>query len=239
MTGRGLVDALQQRPSSCHVIEDCESIFDDRRAWGVLRSALWSQSQKPPLKREVTWAAFKTDIRFVFTGGIILVANRPLEDQPELAALGTRIPVLRLVATSDEVAARMRSVARKGFRFGRDAVTPKQCLEVAEYVIGRMRSLARPLDMRVYVNGVRDYLQHKAGHSDTDWRDLIETGLRRTTVLRESRSDVIAREASIALELSRMDVSPDERMGLWKERTGKNERAYYRRLKGLEVTAAR
>src|SRR5262245_26537955 len=39
MTGRGLVDTLARLPSSVHVVEDCESIFDDRRAWGVLRSA--------------------------------------------------------------------------------------------------------------------------------------------------------------------------------------------------------
>src|SRR5260370_40352198 len=30
MTGRGLVDTLQRLPSSVHVIEDCESIFDDK-----------------------------------------------------------------------------------------------------------------------------------------------------------------------------------------------------------------
>jgi hypothetical protein len=139
-----------------------------------------------------------------------------------------------LVATFAEVAALMRSVALQGFTFGQDFVTPKECMEVAEYVIDRMRSLDRPLDMRVYVNGVKDYLQCKTGHSDTDWKDLIETRLRRTTVLRERRADVMSREASIALELSRMDVSPDERMRLWKEKTGKSERAYWRRLKDLE-----
>ncbi len=33
MTGRGLVDTLQKLPTTIHVIEDCESIFDDKRAW--------------------------------------------------------------------------------------------------------------------------------------------------------------------------------------------------------------
>jgi hypothetical protein len=234
MTGRGLVDTLNRLPSSVHVIEDCESIFDDRRAWGVLRSALWRQSKKRPMEREISWTAFAVNIRFTFTGGIILIANKQLEALPELAALATRITVLQLVATFGEVAALMRSVALQGFTFGQDFVTPKECMEVAEYVIDRMRSLDRPLDMRVYVNGVKDYLQCKTGHSDTDWKDLIETRLRRTTILRERRTDVMSREASIALELSRLDVSPAERMRLWKERTGKSERAYWRRLKTLE-----
>jgi hypothetical protein len=48
MTGRGLVETLRRFSASIHVIEDCESIFDDKRAWGVLRSALWSQSKNGP-----------------------------------------------------------------------------------------------------------------------------------------------------------------------------------------------
>ena len=234
ITGRGLVDKLQSLPSTNHVIEDCESIFDDKRAWGVLRSALWSQSRKRPMEREISWTAYRTDIRFMFTGGIILIANKRLEDLPELAALATRITVLHLIATFPEVAALMRSVALEGFAFGLDYVTPRECLEVAEYVIDRMRSLERPLDMRVYVNGVKDYLQRKTGDSDTEWKDLIETRLHRTTVLRERRADRKSREASIALELSRMDISPAERLKLWKERTRKSERAYWRRLEELE-----
>jgi hypothetical protein len=234
MTGRGLVDTLAMLPTSVHVLEDCESIFDDKRAWGVLRSALWSQSKKRPMEREISWISFNTPIRFVFTGAIVLIANKRLEALPELAALATRITVLQLVATFAEVAALMRSVALQGFVFGQDFVTPKECWEVAEFVIERMRSLDRPLDMRLYVNGVKDYLQCKTGHSDTHWKDLIETRLRRTTVLRERRAEVMSREASTALELSQMDISPSERMRLWKEKTGKSERAYWRRLKELE-----
>jgi hypothetical protein len=234
MTGRGLVDTLQRLPSSVHVIEDCESIFDDKKAWGVLRSALWSQSKKRPMEREISWTAFKTNIRFLFTGGIILIANTNLETNPELVALSLRIAVLQLVATFAEIAALMRSVALQGFAFGQDFVAPAECVEVCEHVIDRMRSLDRPLDMRVYVNGVKDYLQCKTGHSDTDWKDLIESRLRRTTVLRERRADVMSREASIALELSKMDVTPAERLRLWKEKTNKSGRAYWRRLKDLE-----
>jgi hypothetical protein len=233
MTGRGLVDTLEKLPTSIHVIEDCESIFDDKKAWGVLRSALWSQSRKRPPEREVSWTAHKTDIRFYFTGGIILIANGSLDELPELRALKTRIVALHLVPTFEEMAALMRSVAIKGFSYGEDYVSPRECLEVAEYIIDRMRSLARSLDMRLYVNGVKDYLQHKTGHSHTDWQDLIETRLKETTVLRERRADKKAKEAVIAKEISEMEIPPVERLNLWKERTGKSERAYWRRLRDL------
>jgi hypothetical protein len=236
MTGRGLVDALQALPATVHVLEDCESLFSDCRAWGVLRSALWSQSKKRPMQREITWTAFNTNIRFLFTGGVILIANRDIDTIPELAALATRIAVLQLVATFNEVAALMRSVALQGFQFGQDYATARECLDVSEYIIDRMRSLDRPLDMRMFVNGVKVYLQCKSKLSETDWKDLIETRLRRTTVLRERRADVMNKEAAIALEISLMDLSPRDRQKLWKERTGKSERAYWRRLKSLEQT---
>jgi hypothetical protein len=234
MTGRGLVDTLEKFPSSIHVIEDCESIFDDRKAWGVLRSALWSQSRKRPPEREISWTAFQVDIRFVFTGGIILIANRSLDDLPELRALKSRITTLQLVATFNEIAALMRSLALEGFTYGQDYLTPRECLTVAEYLIDRMRSLARNLDMRIYMNGIKDFLQHKTGHSYTDWQDLIETRLRETTVLRERRADTMSREATIALEISKMEIPHKEKLKLWKEQTQKSERAYWRRLKSLE-----
>jgi hypothetical protein len=248
MTGRGLVDELQRLPTSIHVLEDCESMLDDRRAWGVLRSALWSQSRKRPPEREISWTAFKTPIRFIFTGGVILIANRSLDNIPELRALGTRMAVLQFVATFAEVAALMRKVALQGYDFGLDYVSPRECWEVAEFVIGRLRGLGRPLDMRVYVNGVRDYLQDKCGHSKVGWQDLIETRLRQATVFRERRADVVARERQIALEISQTNVPPAERLRLWRERTrsprhpeGKSERAYWRRLAevtGVPVPAA-
>jgi hypothetical protein len=125
----------------------------------------------------------------------------------------------------------MRSVALEGFEYGADYLSPEECLTVAEYIIERMRSLARSLDMRVYVNGVKDFIQYKTGNSKTDWQDLIETSLRESTVLRESRADAMNRECTVALEISGMKLSQAEKLALWKEKTGKSERAYWRRLK--------
>jgi hypothetical protein len=233
MTGRGLVDVLRGFPTSIHVIEDCESMMADKLSWGVLRSALWSQSKAKPMVREITWTAFKVNIRFRFTGGIILIGNKDLSQQPELEAVKTRIATLELVATFNEIAALMRSVALRGFEYGEDYVTPAECLTVAEYVIERMRSLDRPLDMRVYVNGVKDYLQHKVGHASHHWRDLVETRLHETTILRERRAERIAKEKAIALEISQMELTQAGKLAEWTRRTGKSARAYWRRLREL------
>jgi hypothetical protein len=160
-----------------------------------------------------------------------------LDDVPELRALKTRIVPLQLIATFGEVAALMRSVALQGFVFGVDFVTPTECLTVAEYVIGRMHAMSRPLDMRLFVSGVKDYLQDKQGHAKTEWQQLIETRLMETTTLREGRAARLAREQAVALEVSELDATPAERMRIWKERTGASERAYWRRLRSLASPA--
>ena len=119
MTGRGLYDQLEKLPSSVHVLEDMEALLCDKAAQGVLRSALWAQSQEEasgPLERLVTWTTYKKDLAFIFTGGVIVIGNRPIDDAPELRAVKTRIACLHLEVTAHELRALMRHVAGKGYR---------------------------------------------------------------------------------------------------------------------------
>jgi hypothetical protein len=241
MTARGLVDALDKMPSSIHLIEDCEAMMGDKSAWGVLRSALWSQSRKRPPEREITWTAHRTDIHVRFTGKIILIANRKIEDMPELRALKTRIAPLHFSATFAEISAKMREVALDGFVYGPDYLPPIQCWEVATYVIKRMRSVGRPLDMRMYMNGLQDYLQWKTGNSETDWHGLVDARLRESaSVVSERRKDRLARERAIAIEIKNTpNLTTEEREAQWKQRTatlehpeGRAIASYYRRLAG-------
>src|SRR5262249_18414061 len=115
MTGKGLFQALEKAPDAVHVLEDMERLTQDRDAQGVLRGALWSQPGRP---REVTWTTAAGAARFVFRGGLILLANRPLADLPELRALATRIAVYRLEVTDAELAAQLRRIAGGGFARG-------------------------------------------------------------------------------------------------------------------------
>ena len=94
MTGRGLYNALEKFPDSIHLLEDMEQLFRESGARGVLRSALWSQGHSEhdgPSERLVTWTTFAMEHQFVFTGGLIMTANRPFSDVPELDAVKTRI----------------------------------------------------------------------------------------------------------------------------------------------------
>jgi hypothetical protein len=166
LTGRGLFDLLKEYPDQVHLLEDCEPLFADKNACGVLRSALWGQTNaQHRQERVVTWRTFLGPLSFVFQGGIIFIGNCPLGGVPELRALQTRIPALQLTATNQELAALMRLVSEEGFRVllkKRDlkSMSPAQCREVCEYLIGTIHSLSRNLDMRLLVNSFRDYLQY-------------------------------------------------------------------------------
>ena len=184
LTGRGLFDLLMEFPYHVHVLEDCESIFADKNACGVLRSALWGQmNTQHGQDRFVSWRTHNEQLGFYFYGGIIFIGNRKLDGVPELRAVVSRIPSLQQTASNDELAALMLSVAEEGFRVllcKRDlkVMTPCECLEVAQFLISQIHSLSRNLDMRLLVNCFRDYLQYRDGETQTHWQDLITSELK-------------------------------------------------------------
>jgi hypothetical protein len=133
LTGKGLFELLRDAPDSVHVLEDVETLFSDKNSFGVLRSALWGQTNESGLQeRPVTWQTARLRDEFIFTGGIILLANCRLDDIPQLRAIKTRIACLRFSPSFEEIAALMRHIATKGHRLGRYQLPPEDCLEVAE-----------------------------------------------------------------------------------------------------------
>jgi hypothetical protein len=235
ITGRGLVDALQRAPSDVHVIEDAETLLDDKRAWGVLRAALWSQSKTKPPEREITWTAFKLTIRFIFTGGVIVISNANLaETKPEIRALKGRVRNLGLDISNHEIQAMMKKICQDGYTYGEDYLTPAECWEVGQFIIDKLEALHRNLDLRLLLHGFHDYLQWKTGHAVNHWHVLLE-GRMQERVLYRPRAEQKAEESRIALEIHKMKMPGDKRLQLWKERTGLKQAAYYRALQRLGV----
>jgi hypothetical protein len=229
MTGRGLFDCLSEFPDSLHVLEDMEAIFADRMAQGVLRSAMWGQAKDGQQQRVVTWNSFKTQLRCHFTGGIIVISNRPLDDLPELKAIATRINPTHLHVTNAEAAALMRQVAAKGHQAGNLALTPVACSEVAEFIIGESLSVDRRLDLRLLVNSFADRILWEQDRAEAHWKELVKSRLHeRVVAVKRSREAGMADEREIARRIK--DMPRAERTAKWKELTGKSEPALYRRL---------
>jgi hypothetical protein len=233
ITGRGLVDALARAPADVHLIEDAETLMDDKKAWGVLRSALWSQSKEKPPEREITWTAFRTTIRFVFTGGIIVISNSNLADsKPEIRALKARVGNLCLDINNNEIRAMMKSICREGYRYGEDCLTPDECWEVGQFIIDKLGALHRNLDLRLLLNGFRDYLQWKTGHAVNHWNVLLEGRMQERVVYR-GRAEQKAEESRTALKIHKLKMPGGKKVKLWQERTGLGQAAYYRALRRM------
>jgi hypothetical protein len=231
VTGKGLFALLRDFPDVVHVLEDVETLFGDPHAFGVLRSALWGQpGSGGRAERLVTWTTGKERGEVVFTGGVVLVANRPLVDLPELRALATRITVLHFRPTNEEVAAKMRAIARGGHTHGDLTLSPDGCLEVADEVIARSQRLHRNLDLRLYVNACQDRLQWEAGAAETHWLDLLDSRMKERTTTGtarpDSRADRQARELGILRELAGLPRA--DRLVAWQRATGKSQAAMYR-----------
>lgn len=178
LSGRGLFQALADSPNTTHILEDMERVVSDRDSQGVLRSALWSQrGEDGKLKRVVTWGTAKGIESIIFTGGIIMLSNRPLADMPELHAIRTRISHLHLQTTDQEIAALMRRIAREGFQHGEQSMAVAECQEVCEYLIAESQTKLAHLDLRLLTNSFLDYLLWKTGYSDSHWQILVATRL--------------------------------------------------------------
>jgi hypothetical protein len=83
LTGRGLFNLLGDYPDLIHVLDDVETLFSDKHAFGVLRSALWGQAGADGLpQRVISWGTHPKREEITFTGGIIMVANLPSTTSP-------------------------------------------------------------------------------------------------------------------------------------------------------------
>jgi hypothetical protein len=237
MTALGLVKALDAAPDSVHVLEDMERLVNDRDAQGVLRSALWSQGDRD---RVVTWTTSVGLQRVTFRGGIIMLANRPLGDLPELRALASRIAVHKLETTDAEMAAHMRQISQRDWNRYHLRLESNKCMEVCEHIIAECRSAQCPLDLRLYDNGCSDYLLWETGESHHHWKGLVASRVQqvlthfRHEVSHLSREDRKAQERALVCTILGESTDPQERERLWEQRTGKRKSAFYVRKRELE-----
>ena len=134
----------------------------------------------------------------------------------------------------------MLDIADRGWPIGSSnpEIEPEAAHMVAHYLIGEMLRLSCPFDLRLFVNkALPDYQQWKDGEAESDWRDLITASIEEHLVaVRHSEEPPVSREArkeeeqAIVQEIMRDHASRDERVRAWIKRTGKSERAFYRRL---------
>lgn len=236
ITGRGLFELLRDYPDVVHVCEDVETLFSDKNSLGVLRSALWGQAdENGKQERLVVWQIAGNRDEFIFTGGIILIANCCLSDIPQLRALKTRIASVQYRPSNEEIAALIRRIATDGHRHGTAVLPPKECQEVADELLSSTQRMNRNLDIRLYINACQDRLQWANGSSATHWKVLVASRLQESALASnggpESRESRKGTEIAIVQKIA--GLPPQKRLQAWVEETGKSQAALYRRLNEL------
>ena len=90
---------------------------------------------------------------------MIVISNANLaESIPEVRAIKSRVNVLRIDISAEEMKALMTRICLNGYEFGEDFVDTEACLEIRDFVIARLSELQRNLDLRFLINGFKDYL---------------------------------------------------------------------------------
>lgn len=228
LTGRGLFDAMTAAPSATHMIEDAESLFSDPNGQGVARSALWSQDTQKPQRRLITWGAYNTSSSFVFTGGLIVISNANLaESIPQIRAIKTRIKLLQLDISGEEVKALMKKIALDGYTYGPDELTPDECMEVRAFIINSLDELNRSLDLRLMINAFRDMLQWKAKDSTLHWHQLLTARIQERATYKP-RAVLKAEQSLLAQKIHALNIPRADKLSQWAQATGLSERAFYR-----------
>lgn len=236
MSAAGLFDMLHDLPDQVHVLEDMEQLYSDKKAVGYLRSATWGDQNMQ--NRIITRTIHKSRDSFTFSGGIIILSNLPLGEIASLKALATRLNPAEFSPTEGEKKALMLKIAERG-KFG---LHPDVCEEVCEYLIFHAKQTGKPLDLRLLDNALNDRVMYDRGECQTHWRDLvasrIDAQIIEPRIEPRTRHARLVDERDIAKQIyDKFPDSREDRFREWQDRTGKSERALYRRAGELGLDA--
>jgi hypothetical protein len=236
LTPMGLFELLADHPADVVVLDDLAAVLDSDVALQILLSAL-----EHPAAGDRNWARViryprqGREGRADFRGGIICISNRQLHDDELLGALKSRAHTLDYDPSDAQLGALMLDIADRGWpQTGRAEVGPEVARGVAHFVMTEMLWLACRFDLRLFVNkALPIYQQWKDDETESDWRDLVTASIQEHLVAVRNADDRPSEQA-VLQEILREYEDREARLGAWAERTGKSERAYYRRLAELQ-----
>jgi hypothetical protein len=231
MTPWGLWEFMAQHPEHVIVLDDITSLFKSEQAMQIFLAAL---DGKPGEVRNVPYKSKDKNQSFSFTGAVIAISNVPLRADPLARALGSRIVIVEHEPSDDEIAAFIRHLAMKGF----EDLTADECVEVAEFIIAETRENDLRLDLRHLTKAFQDFRQHKHGRSQTSWRDLVRTSLRKFAIepitLSSKKDEIEIQRQKVRHAISKF---PNDRHAQIAE-TGLKSSTFYNRLKEVQAETA-
>jgi hypothetical protein len=159
---------LYEHPESVVFLDDCDAMFRNLPALGILRSALW-EGDKGNRLVNYNSSQLKVPSSFRFDGRIIFAVNTLPTRNNAFAAVLSRVDQYELTASNEEVLDLMRQLAAQGF----EELTPDDCMEVVDF-IGEF-SATRELSLRLLEPSFRKVIYART--AGVDWRELVASQL--------------------------------------------------------------
>jgi hypothetical protein len=160
--------ALYEHPESVVFLDDCDAMFRNLPALGILRSALWEGEKG---KRLVNYnsSQLKVPSSFHFDGRVIFAVNTLPTRNNAFAAVLSRVDQFELEASNEEVLELMRQLAAQGY----EGLEPDECMEVVDFIAEF--SATRELSLRLLEPSFHKVIYSR--QADTDWRQLVASQL--------------------------------------------------------------
>jgi hypothetical protein len=244
VTPLGLFELLADHRDEVNVLDDLARILKSDTGLQVLLAAL-EHPTSPDNGRRIEYHRQGRSESFLFRGGVIFISNLELHDDHLLNAFRSRVHVMNYSPTDAELGALMLDIASRGWPAGSNVqkIKPEEGQRVAEHVISEILRLGCPFDLRLLVNkAFPDYVQWKDGEAETNWHDLVTASIEEHLAKaapkedeRLSREDQKEQERVIVKDILKTYTTRDDRVRAWTQRTGKSERAFYRRLAEIDT----
>jgi len=161
--------ALYEHPESVVFLDDCDAMFRNLPALGILRSALW-EGEKGNRLVNYNSSQLKVPSSFRFDGRIIFAVNCLPTRNNAFAAVLSRVDQYELDASNEEVLELMRQLAAQGFE---GQLTPDECQEVVDFIAEF--SASRELSLRLLEPSFHKVIY--AREANVDWRQLVASQL--------------------------------------------------------------
>ncbi|MGO9108909.1 MAG: hypothetical protein ACLP9L_06715 [Thermoguttaceae bacterium] len=161
--------ALYEHPESVVFLDDCDAMFRNLPALGIMRSALW-EGEKGHRLVNYNSSQLKVPSSFHFTGRIIFAVNTLPRQNHAFSAVLSRVDQFELSASNEEVLVMLRRLAARGFE---GKLMPDECMEVVDFIAEF--SATRELSLRLFEPSLRKVLY--AREAAVDWRQLVASQL--------------------------------------------------------------
>jgi len=237
VTPIGLFQLIENNRNGIIVLDDVSSLFSQPIALQLLLAAL-GNSHDGSRVRLVRHKTAKGDVVVPFTGGIMAISNLPLagHNREVLSALNDRVYVIGYEPTDQQIEAQIMEIASTGPR----DVPADKAQQVAHFLLTECKRIDMRPSIRLFVDkALVDYRLWDAERTESHWKDLVISSLKQETFVPEreqrdlSRTERTDAERRIALGVYLDFEGREERVEAWKERTGKSQAAFYRRLDEL------